>query len=61
MKVAIEYVELTNHETGEITYLSVDEVVVNHGYESDITLFENSPLQIEFANEHYIKAGVAHR
>jgi len=56
--MSIEKVELTNNQTGEITYLNVDEVVVNHGYVREKTLLENSPLQIEFANEHYIKANI---
>ena len=34
----IERVELTNHDTGEISYLSMDEVIINHGYEQDIDL-----------------------
>ena len=40
----IERVELTNHETGEVSYLPVDEVIINHGYERDLTLLDNSDL-----------------
>lgn len=50
----IERVELTNHETGEISILSVDEVIINHGYERDKTLLENSELNIEIADQYYI-------
>lgn len=50
----IEQVELTNHQTGEVSYLSIDEVVINHGYESDTTLLENSNLSIERADDYYI-------
>ncbi|MGG3574391.1 NAD(P)/FAD-dependent oxidoreductase [Bacillus gobiensis] len=50
----IERVELTNHQTGEVSYLPVDEVIINHGYERDTTLLENSSIPIERADEHYI-------
>lgn len=51
---AIEHVELTNHATDEITHLPIDEVVINHGYERDMTLLENSKLDIAIANQYYI-------
>lgn len=51
----VEEVELTNHETGEVTYLPIDEVIVNHGYDRDAVLLENSPLNIELADNYYIK------
>lgn len=51
---AIEYVELTNHETGEISHLSIDEVIINHGYERDITLLENSELDVAIIDNFYI-------
>lgn len=43
----IDRVELTNHETGEVIYLPVDEVIVNHGYERDTSLLDNSELDIK--------------
>ena len=51
---AIEYVELTNHETGEVSHLLVDEVIINHGYERDITLLENSELDVAIIDNFYI-------
>lgn len=51
---AIEYVELTNHETGEVSHLSIDEVIINHGYERDITLLENSELDVAIIDNYYI-------
>ncbi|MGE7871485.1 NAD(P)/FAD-dependent oxidoreductase [Bacillus paramycoides] len=51
---AIEYVELTNHETGEVSHLSIDEVIINHGYERDITLLENSELDVAIVDNYYI-------
>lgn len=50
----IDTVELTNHETGDVRYLPVDEVVVSHGYEQDATLLENSELTIERVDNYYI-------
>jgi thioredoxin reductase len=50
----IERVELTNHETGEVWHLPVDEVIVNHGYERDAALLENSELNIAMADHDYI-------
>lgn len=51
---AIEYVELTNHETGEVSHLPIDEVIINHGYERDITLLENSELDVAIIDDFYI-------
>ena len=50
----IATVELTNHETGEVSYLEVDDVVISHGYEQDATLLENSKLSIERVDNYYI-------
>jgi ferredoxin/flavodoxin---NADP+ reductase len=50
----IEVVELTNHDTGEVSYLPIDEVIINHGYERDSTLLENSHLKIDLADQYYI-------
>lgn len=55
----IERVELTNHRTGEVTVLEIDEVIINHGYERDTVLLENSPLQIEIAEQYYIAGSAA--
>ncbi|MBR9674782.1 thioredoxin reductase [Bacillus cereus] len=51
---AIEYVELTNHETSEVSHLPIDEVIINHGYERDITLLENSELDVAIIDNYYI-------
>ncbi|WP_152396076.1 NAD(P)/FAD-dependent oxidoreductase [Paenibacillus guangzhouensis] len=50
----LDRVELTNHATGEVTELAIDEVVINHGYDRDAKLIENSELQIETAEDFYI-------
>ncbi|WP_377887892.1 NAD(P)/FAD-dependent oxidoreductase [Alkalihalobacillus sp. R86527] len=52
---AIEQIELTNHVTGEISYLPIDEVIINHGYEQDTSLIGNSDLNIELADRFYIE------
>lgn len=51
----IENVELTNHQTGVVTNLPVDEVIINHGYERDISLLENSNLHMEITENYFIK------
>ncbi|MWV46347.1 thioredoxin reductase [Paenibacillus sp. HJL G12] len=50
----IERVELTHQQTGEVMELMVDEVVINHGYERDTTLLQNSTLKIDIAEQDYI-------
>ncbi|MDQ0429280.1 thioredoxin reductase (NADPH) [Planomicrobium stackebrandtii] len=51
---AIEFVELTHQETKKIQVLPIDEMIINHGYERDISLLGNSPLNIEIADDYYI-------
>jgi thioredoxin reductase len=55
----IESVELTNHETGEVSYLPINEVIINHGYERDTTLLENSEVNIAIADHYYIAGNAA--
>lgn len=54
----IERVELTNHVTGEKRVLHIDEVIINHGYERDRSLLENSKVKLELSEE-YLIAGQA--
>ncbi|NEW07344.1 NAD(P)/FAD-dependent oxidoreductase [Paenibacillus sp. SYP-B3998] len=56
---AIERVVLTNHETDEVTYLPIDEVIINHGYERDSTLLEKSELNIMLEDNFYISGNSA--
>lgn len=51
---AIEQVELTCVTTGTVTQLDVDEVIINHGYERDTSLLNNSELGIDMVDECYI-------
>jgi len=51
---SIEMVELTNYVSGEVSCLPIDEVIINHGYEQDATLLENSSLNIKLADNYYI-------
>ncbi|TCJ05170.1 NAD(P)/FAD-dependent oxidoreductase [Cytobacillus praedii] len=50
----IERVELTNMETGEVSYLPIDDVIINHGFERDAALLDNSELNIALADQYYI-------
>ncbi|WP_100401383.1 NAD(P)/FAD-dependent oxidoreductase [Bacillus sp. FJAT-42315] len=54
----IEKVELTSHQTGETILLPVDEVIINHGYERDTTLLDQSEIDIERIDNYFI-AGTA--
>ncbi|MBP3952480.1 NAD(P)/FAD-dependent oxidoreductase [Bacillus suaedae] len=54
----IERVELTNHETGEVTYVAIDEVIINHGYERDAALLENSDLVVDMIDDYYVAGNV---
>ncbi|MFZ4453146.1 NAD(P)/FAD-dependent oxidoreductase [Salibacterium aidingense] len=51
---AIECVELLNHETGETSILPIDDVIVNHGYERDADLLENSQLNIDMIDDYFV-------
>ncbi len=50
----IESVELTNKETGDISQISVDEVIINHGFEQDASLLEKSECDIQLLNNFFI-------
>ncbi|MCM3673770.1 NAD(P)/FAD-dependent oxidoreductase [Peribacillus simplex] len=52
---SIEHVELTNHATGEVSYLPIDEVIINHGYERDTSLLRHSKVDIAIADNYYIE------
>jgi thioredoxin reductase (NADPH) len=50
----IDRVELTNHETGKVRELHIDEVIINHGYEQDTSLLKNSEINVEIADNFFI-------
>ena len=51
----IELVEVMNQVTGERRMLPVDQLVINHGYERDASLLENSPLDLETKDDFYLQ------
>ncbi|WP_413375080.1 NAD(P)/FAD-dependent oxidoreductase [Alkalihalobacillus sp. 1P02AB] len=51
----ISSVELTNHRNNTTSYIDVDEVIINHGYERDSSLLQESSLPIELVEDFYIK------
>jgi thioredoxin reductase (NADPH) len=53
-KEVIEQVELTDHQTGEVTNLAVDEVIINHGYERDKSLLDQSEVTLDRIDDYYI-------
>ncbi len=50
----IEKVELTNLESGVVSYLPIDEVIVNHGYERDTSLLSQSDLPIQIKDDYFV-------
>ncbi|MFJ5769426.1 NAD(P)/FAD-dependent oxidoreductase [Psychrobacillus sp. NPDC093180] len=50
----VEKVALTNHETGEVTFLEIDEVIINHGYEREAELLKNSDVDIAMVEDFYV-------
>ncbi|MBO2944624.1 NAD(P)/FAD-dependent oxidoreductase [Paenibacillus sp. F411] len=54
----IERVQLTCLKTGEVSEIAVDEVVINHGYDWDKELIQNSRLDIRVAEDGYIEGSV---
>jgi ferredoxin/flavodoxin---NADP+ reductase len=51
----IDKVELVNCLTGEKSLAEVDDVIISHGYDQDLTLFENSPLNIHLIDTYFIE------
>ncbi|MFC4401585.1 NAD(P)/FAD-dependent oxidoreductase [Gracilibacillus xinjiangensis] len=54
LKDKINQVELTNSQTGEVFQVTVDEVIISHGFDRDSSLIENSKLSIELIDDFYI-------
>nr|WP_082676477.1 NAD(P)/FAD-dependent oxidoreductase [Shouchella shacheensis] len=50
----IEQVELTNHETGELSSIEVDEVVINHGFDRESSLLQNSTPAVQLLDDFFI-------
>lgn len=46
--------ELTNLESGVVSYLPIDEIIVNHGYERDTSLLSNSDLLIKIKDDYFV-------
>ncbi len=51
---AVDTVELTDCHTGEAFALDVDDVLINHGFDRDASLLDNSHVNIERINEYFI-------
>jgi len=54
---SIERVELISTTDGSSAIVAVDDVVINHGYERDKDLLENSEVKIAMKNEYAIEGG----
>lgn len=53
---SIDAVELMDCETGETMIIDVDDVVINHGYEKDASLLEETDLPLEREGEFFLKS-----
>lgn len=53
-RASISFVEITDHKTGEVHSLSVDDVLINHGFDQDTSLLENSELDTKLIDHFYI-------
>ncbi|MGV2941870.1 NAD(P)/FAD-dependent oxidoreductase [Mesobacillus sp. LC4] len=51
---SIAQVEITNQNTGESYLLPVDDVLVNHGFDQDASLLQNSDLEPKMIDGFYI-------
>ncbi|TYR74641.1 NAD(P)/FAD-dependent oxidoreductase [Rossellomorea vietnamensis] len=51
----IDYVELLNNVTQETTSLAIDDVIINHGFDRDASLLEESELHIKMMDNFYIE------
>lgn len=51
---SIAQVEITNQNTGETYLLPVDDVLVNHGFDQDASLLQNSDLETKMIDGFYI-------
>ncbi len=50
----INEVVLENGETGETTIHRVDEVIISHGFERELTLLNDSDVSIQTVNDDYV-------
>lgn len=50
----IESVELKNHQSGETYYLSIDDVLINHGFDQDASLLYSNDLGLGLVDNFYI-------
>ena len=53
-RTSIAKVEITNQNTDEVLSLAVDDVLVNHGFDQDASLLQNSELDPKLIDDFYI-------
>ncbi|RIW29034.1 NAD(P)/FAD-dependent oxidoreductase [Bacillus salacetis] len=54
----IDRVELTNNVTHETSFLPVDDVIINHGFDMDASLLKESELNIRMLEDFYVEGSV---
>ncbi|MFC0522960.1 NAD(P)/FAD-dependent oxidoreductase [Pontibacillus salicampi] len=51
----ISEVELTNHLDNTISHIKVDDVIINHGFDRDASLLDNSTVPITLKDDYFIQ------
>lgn len=51
----IDAVSIHNHEINESIRLETDDLIINYGYERELTFIKESPLHIEIENDFFVK------
>ncbi|WP_027964978.1 NAD(P)/FAD-dependent oxidoreductase [Halalkalibacillus halophilus] len=54
----VNCVEVSDDEVGEIQQIDVDEIIVNHGYEIDTSLLQDSDVSIDLVDQYFIDGSV---
>lgn len=51
----VNHVKVFNNQTNETTTLAVDALLVNHGYERNHSLLENSEIDVQLVDDYYVQ------
>lgn len=51
----VNHVKVINNQTNETDTLAVDAILVNHGYERNHSLLENSEIDVQLVDDYYVQ------
>lgn len=54
-KQQVNHVGIVNNQTNETDTIAVDAILINHGYERNQSLLENSELDVQLKDDYYIQ------